>query len=234
MLNFYNELHIFVRNNKITRVRVLYGMFGGILLICLGLFVSHIFLTEEMPKVGMLTSMKSDYAFTITDLRSAPRLYEVEHNLANLPEGVSAHAHVNRFDVDVYTDDKELGTDPRLTWTVVLQMFVILASAAVLVLVVIALVSFYRSAKRGQVFPKRNVWLLMVIGILLVAMSLSIDTGSYLERRMAYNLLKGTEWVPQARYTLHFTRIFFGLTLIFLSQIIRIGRELQEEQELTI
>ena len=40
--------------------------------------------------------------------------------------------------------------------------------------------------------------------------------------------------MPQVRYTVHFMRIFFGLTLIFLSQIIRIGRELQEEQELTI
>ena len=73
-----------------------------------------------------------------------------------------------------------------------------------------------------------------ILLVLLVLLSLSIDTGTYLERRLAADLLKDTQWMPQVRYTLHFLRIFFGLTLIFLSQIIRIGRELQEEQELTI
>ena len=72
------------------------------------------------------------------------------------------------------------------------------------------------------------------IGILLVVSSLCTDTSTYLERTLALELLRDTAWMPEAHYTIHFTRIFFGLTLIFLSQIFRIGRELQEDQELTI
>ena len=74
----------------------------------------------------------------------------------------------------------------------------------------------------------------LIIGLLLVLLSLSVDTQTYLERRLAHDLLAGSQWVPQTRYTIHFTRIFFGLTIIFLSQIIRIGREMQDEQELTV
>ena len=223
-----------MKHSNILRIRILYGLMGGILLICLGLFVRGIFGSEDEPGVGRLTAFNSEYAFTITDLRPSPALYEVEHPVEGLPEGVSAHTHINRYDVDVYTDNPETAKDRRLIWALLLQLFNVAAVAAIVVLVVVALVSFYRSTKRGQVFPTKNANLLLVIGVLLVALSLSIDTGSYLERCLAADLLKNTQWVPQVRYSVHFMRIFFGLTLIFLSQIIRIGCELQEEQELTI
>lgn len=203
-------------------------------MISLGLFFSHIFYPEEMSLVGELKAFNSDYAFTVTDLRSSSPLYAVEHPVEGMPEGISAHAHVNRFDIDCYTDNAVIVADPRLHWASALQLFSVAALLAVVVLVVVALISFYRSAKQGRIFPRKSVILLLVIGLLLVAMSLSVDTQTYLERRLAHDLLVGTQWVPQARYTIHFTRIFFGLTIIFLSQIIRIGRELQDEQELTI
>jgi hypothetical protein len=223
-----------MRNSNIARVRTLYGLFGGILLVCLGLFFAHIFYAEEEPLVGNLTAFNSRYAFTVTDLRSSAPLYAVEQAIEGMPEGISAHAHVNRFDVDCYTDDEVVGSDPRLHWATALQLFGVVALAAIIVLVVVALITFYRSAKQGRVFPRKCVVLLLAIGLLLVVLSLSVDTQTYLERRLACDLLAGTQWMPQARYTIHFTRIFFGLTIIFLSQIIHIGREMQEEQELTV
>ena len=223
-----------MKNNNIAHVRALYGLFGGILLVCLGLFFAHIFYAEEEPLVGNLTAFNSRYAFTVTDLRSSAPLYAVEHAIEGVPDGISAHAHVNRFDVDCYTDDELVGSDPRLHWATALQLFGVVALAAIVVLVMVALITFYRSAKQGRVFPRRCVTLLLVIGLLLVVLSLTVDTQTYLERRLAHDLLANTSWVPQASYTIHFTRIFFGLTIIFLSQIIRIGRELQDEQELTV
>jgi hypothetical protein len=68
----------------------------------------------------------------------------------------------------------------------------------------------------------------------MLVISLCHDLSTYLERTLARDLLAGTQWQPQAHYTVHFTLIFFGLTIVFLSQIFRIGRELQEENELTI
>ena len=223
-----------MKNNNIAHVRALYGLFGGIMLVCLALFIAHIFYAEEEPLVGNLTAFNSRYAFTVTDLRSSAPLYAEERAIEGMPDGISAHAHVNRFDVDCYTDDELVGSDPRLHWATALQLFGVVALAAIVVLVVVALIAFYRSAKQGRVFPRKCVTLLLVIGLLLVLLSLVVDTQTYLERRLAFDLLSNTSWVPQASYTIHFTRIFFGLTIIFLSQIIRIGRELQDEQELTV
>ena len=223
-----------MRNKNITRVRVLYGLFGGILLICLVLFFSHIFYTEEEPLVGNLSAFNSSYAFTVTDLRSSAQLYAVEHPISGTADGISAHAHVNSFDFDCYTDDELIVNDARFRWASALQCFRLLALLAIVVLVVLALISFYRSTKMGKVFPRKVVALLFAIGLLLVILSLAIDLQSYLELQLARDLLANSEWTPQSRFTIHFTRIFFGLTIIFLSQIILIGRQLQDEQELTV
>lgn len=223
-----------MKDNNIKHIRVLYALFASILLICLGLFVCNVVGAEERPQMAALNSSK--FAFTITDLRADGPTYTNEHVIKyGMPEGVEAHTHINRFDVDAYTDKTDIMSDGRLTWIIILQSFELLAIAAIVVLVVIALIAFYRSAKRGQVFPAKRVSLILIIGILLVVTSLCHDTGTYLERQLAFDLLKDTDyWVPQTHYTIHFTRIFFGLTLIFLSQIIRIGRELQDDQELTV
>lgn len=223
-----------MKTNYIKHVRIVYSLFAGILLICLGLFFSNIISSEDTPQVGGIASGDSNYAFTITNLNAGSTLYNAEHPIQNTPDGVTAHSHVSHFDMDFYTRDESIRNDARINWIVALQIVQIACFIAVIILVVITLISFYRSAKRGHIFPEKKITLLLVIGILLVVSSLCTDTSVYLERTLALDLLKNTAWQPQAHYTIHFTRIFFGLTLIFLSQIFRIGRELQEEHELTI
>ena len=219
-----------MNNRFIAQLKLLYSIFAGILLVCVVLFVVGVVTAEESPQAGGLSTPVSPYAFSITDLRTAGTMQPIELT----GKSVKAHAHINRFDMDFYTRDEQVTGDPRITWVLVLQTFVVAAMVAIFVLVVITLVSLYRSAKRGHPFPSRNSSLLMVAGILLVVISLCVDTGAYLERTLARDLLLGTEWQPQASFTLHFTLIFFGLAVIFISQIFRIGHELQEEQELTV
>lgn len=221
-----------MKNNNIRHIRLLYGLFSSILLICLGLFVCNIIAAEERPQVAPLNP--SGLAFSITNIPAADATYAVEHPIEGTAEGFTANAHVARFDLDLYSDTTEVASDARLRWVLVFQLFELAAFAAILVLVIIALISFYRSAKAGRVFPAKNVSLLLIIGILLVVTSLCHDTSTYLERLLASDLVSSSSWAPKVHYTIHFTRIFFGLTLIFLSQIIRIGRELQDEQELTV
>ena len=223
-----------MKTNYIKHVRIVYSLFAGILIICFGLFFSNIISSEDTPQMSAIASPNSDYAFTITNLNAAPELYNTERPIANTPDSVTAHAHISQFDMDFYTRDKAIRNDSRIGWVVALQTIQIICFIAIIVLVTITLISFYRSAKRGHVFPEKKNSLLLVIGILLVVSSLCADTGTYLERTLALDLLHNTPWQPKAAYTIHFTRIFFGLTLIFLSQVFRIGRELQEDNELTI
>ncbi len=222
-------------NNKyIKQFRVLYTLFAVILLACLGLFAAGIVQSEEQPQAGRLSTPESPYAFTVTGLPSEGLLHNAEQPIDGTAPTLKAHAHIDRFDMDFYTKDKEVTSDPRIAWVLVLQIVSTGSAAAVVVLTALLLVRLYRSAKRGQVFPGRNASLMTATGVLMVAGSLCADTGTYLERTLARDLLAGTLWQPQAHFTIHFTLIFFGLTIIFLSQVFRMGRELQEEQELTV
>ena len=226
--------NIIMNNRKIAQLKLLYYIFAGILLVCVALFVVGIVTTEENPQVGGLSTPNSPYAFSITDLQTDGPMHDMEQPIDLSGKSVKAHAHINRFDMDFYTRDGQVTGDSRITWVLVLQSFVVAATAVIVILVAITLVSLYRSAKRGRPFPARNASLLLVAGILLVAISLCVDTGAYLERTLARDLLAGTEWQPKASFTIHFTLIFFGLAVIFISQIFRIGREMQEEQDLTV
>lgn len=223
-----------MKNKNIRNIRILYLLVAGILILCLALFFGDVMQMHERPRVAQFPETNPTYAFRITDLITGNDLYLEEHPVENTAEGVIAHTHVNRYDVDIYTNDDRIGHDARIAWVMVLQSFGVLATAAILVLVTIVLVSFYRSAKHDVVFPARNIVLLTVVGLLLMATSLALDTSAYLERCVALDLLHGTEWQPDVHFTIHFTRILFGLTLVFMTQVFRIGRQLQEDQELTI
>lgn len=223
-----------MKSNSIRHIRTLYLLFAGILLLCIGLFLGNVLHTDEEPRVALFPDTNPTYAFRITDLEAASAIYNSEHQVDSTAPGVTAHTHVSLFDVDIFTSDDRIGKDARIGWVMFLQGFGLVSVVAVFVLVVIVLISLYRSAKHGQVFPASNTLLLSVIGILMIATTLALDTSAYLERRVALDLLLGTPWQPDVRFTIHFTRIFFGLTLIFMAQLFRIGRQLQEDQELTI
>ncbi len=223
-----------MKNNNIRNIRILYLLVGGVLILCLGLFFGDVMQMHDRPRVAQFPDTDPTYAFRITDLVANDGIYLAERPVKDATDGVTAHTHIARYDVDIFTSDDRIGRDPRIVWVMVLQGFGILSAAAILVLTTIVLVSFYRSAKRDMVFPARNIVLLTVVGILLMATSLALDTSAYLERRVALDLLQGTAWQPNVHFTIHFTRIFFGLTLVFMTQVFRIGRQLQEDQELTI
>lgn len=225
-----------MKTNNIRRIRLLYSLFAGILLVFIGLFFCNVISAAEEP-ISLPNNNKAvhgDFIFAITDLHASPELYNQEHVVEGTDSNMTAVAHVKNYVVDFFPDSNISDKNPRLMCAYYLQFFEFLSYAAIFILVIIVLVSFYRSTKQGRIFPTKQTSLLLVIGLLIIASSISIDTRCYLECLAAANLLQGTEWKPSVFFGIHFSRLFFGLTVIFLSQIIRIGREMQEEQELTI
>ncbi|MCQ2294404.1 MAG: DUF2975 domain-containing protein [Bacteroidales bacterium] len=225
-----------MKTNNIKRIRLLYSLFAGILLLCLGLFFFNVISAAEEP-ISLPNNNKAvhgDYIFAITDLHATSELYNQEHIVEGTDSNMTAIAHVKSYVVDFFPSSNISDNDSRLTCALYLQFFELLSFLVIIVLAIIVLVSFYRSTKQGRIFPTKQTSLLLVIGLLITASSISIDTRNHLEYLVAADLLQGTEWKPVVFFGIHFTRIFFGLTVIFLSQIFRIGREMQEEQELTI
>ena len=90
------------------------------------------------------------------------------------------------------------------------------------------------ATNRMMMEKKMRVKWIRLIGILMLLMTLSMDYSIYLEREYAMTLLANTDWFPEHHFTIHFTRIFFSIIILFVAEILNIGYDIQEEQELTI
>ena len=218
----------------ITRIRTLYAIFIGVIALCIGLFFFNIINPADPLLTVQADGQDQDYGVIITDLHSSPKLYRQSHDVEGLPEGMEATATVRTFDVNITGDDSQQLASSKANWCMWLQLFCILAGIAMTILIVMALISFYINVRRGKVFPKKNIAWLAWAGVLMIVMSLGMDVSTYLERTLALDLLAGSSWEPQVTIKIHHTRIVFGLTIVFLAEIFKIGRDIQEEQELTI
>ena len=218
----------------ITRIRTLYAIFIGVIALCIALFFLNVFTSADPIEVANLGENKSDYGMLITDLRSGSKLYQQNFDVDGMPDGLSANAKISRYDIGITADNMEALPAGKAAWCMWLQIICVLAGTAMTVLVVMALISFYIYTRRGKVFPKKNITWLTWAGVLMIFMSLGMDISTYLERSIAFDLLQNSQWVPAAKASIHITRILFGLTIIFMAEIFKIGREIQEEQELTI
>ena len=143
-------------------------------------------------------------------------------------------ARVSRFDVLVLSNEDGVASLAEADWAFYLQLFAILATVAIIVLVVILLLKLHRSIRRSGLFHWRSVRTLRTIAILMLLTTLSVDLSVYLERKAAYELLCNTDWAPQLQFTIHFSRLLFALIVFFVAELIHMGHKMQQEQDLTI
>ena len=202
--------------------------------ICVGLFIFNVVAYADPLGLDVAMHERDAVGLMITDLRSSTELYHQPHTVDGMSEGLSAVANVKTYDVRILTDNENALDMGRAKWCIWLQLLSAAGVLAMVVLFIMALISFYSNVRRGKVFPGKNITWLVWAGALMIAVSLCMDVSTYLERSLAYSLLQGSEWQPAPIASIHFTRIFFGLTIIFLAEIFKIGRAMQEEQELTI
>lgn len=217
----------------ITRIRTLYAIFIGVVAACIVLFFLNVFTSAD--PIGMNNTVDGHRAWrmVITDLE--PRNAEsTDMEVTGLADSLGAWVRVKSYDVGVVSDNTQLAHSGKAIWCMALQLVSVVAFVAMVLLTVITIVSFYINIRRGKVFPKKRIRWLTWIGILMIVMSLSMDISIWIEQGLAAELLAGTAWEPSTAISIHTTRLFFGLTIIFMAQIFYIGREMQEEQELTI
>ena len=222
------------KKTAINRIRTLYAIFIGVVAMCIVLFFLNVFSAADPIEVGYPGENKGDYGMLITNLQTRPDIDQHDFAVEGLTEGVTAQARVRRFDIGISADNRESLPAGKAAWCMWLQVFCVAAAVAMTVLIVMSLISFYIYARKGKVFPKRNITWLTWAGVLMIVMSLGMDLSIYIERTIAQSLLQGSPWEPVAPVEIHITRILFGLTIIFMAEIFKTGREIQEEQELTI
>lgn len=202
--------------------------------VCVGLFIFNVVAAADPLDVSSNGGQTDGYGLVITDLRATPELYMQNHTVDGMPDGLSAVANVKSYDVNILAADENTINMGRASWCMWLQVFTALGLVVMAVLFIMALISFYINVRRGKVFPTKNITWLVWAGVLMIAVTLCMDISTYIERSLAVELMRGSAWQPAPVVSIHFTRVFFGLTIIFLAEIFKIGRAMQEEQELTI
>ena len=223
--------------NTIRRLWLIYAAFVGIVLFCAALFFLQLASSEDsflLRQVGRTVSGDRPFVLGVTDLPCSDSDTLHTFRVEGVATGGEILARVSTFDMAVFSNNADVSSSPLVAWAFVLQVFSMLAMLAIVVLVVIMLTAVHRTIRIGRVFQWRNVRMLRAVGVLMLLMTLAVDTSLFFERKAAYAVLQSTDWVPQIRYTIHFTRIFFALVVLFVAELIHIGHTMQQEQDLTI
>ena len=219
--------------NKMQRIWVLYGLFFAVVLFCVVLFLGNIVSSEEPYRLNNLANQTGKAGLIVTDLHPTPQSRKAEEYTIDGTDN-TAFITTHSFDAFISFSDKHEIYTPSIRWTVALQIFSVVAFACIFAFVVILLVSFYKAIRSGRVFNKKSLIWIRLIGTLMILLSLALDTSVCIERHTARELLASTGLQVDSEFTLHYMRLLFGIVVLFMGELIHLGNDMQEEQDLTI
>lgn len=227
-------------NKHLRHLQILYATLLGVLLLCVALFVTKVIWSDEYYAFDKLTERfakdKSVADFvTVTDINLKGSSTAHDFVLSNPSDStLTISVHPNRIDAAVATSDPDRLSSPLVTATIVLQFATVLLLLVIFVFIFIELRTLYKAIKQGKIFQRRSIRCLYVIAISLILMSLCIDFAQYFERQYVAALLQGTGIEVASGFNIHFVRLLFGIVILFMAEILKIGFQMQEEQDLTI
>lgn len=104
----------------------------------------------------------------------------------------------------------------------------------IIVLMYFIIRSVRRSIREELPLGRNNVWLLRAIALLTILTELMSQGGIWLMNNKAAEVLAGSGYEVNTTLQLNFGTLIMGLLLLFAAEVFEIGRELGEEQRLTI
>lgn len=113
-----------------------------------------------------------------------------------------------------------------------------IGSALCFPVIVVLLFFIIRSVRRSlrEELPvgKNNAWLLRAIAALTILTELLGQLGMWLMNSKAAEILAGSGYVVKTGFQFNISTLVMGILLLFAAEMFEIGRELGEEQKLTI
>lgn len=119
-------------------------------------------------------------------------------------------------------------------WFYALTMLNVLAYLAIIVLMWLIISSVRRSIREERPIGRADVWRLRTIALLTIVSELFASLWNWGMARNAARLLAETPYTVDASFDLSYGVIMMGILLLFAAEIFAIGRDLGEEQRLTI
>lgn len=124
-----------------------------------------------------------------------------------------------------------IGNSP---WIYALMILSAMAYPAIVVLMFLIIRSVRHSIREQQPLGNANAILLRTIALLTILSEIFNSIGSWLMVRRASEVLVGTAYTVDTTFQLNYGVLVMGILLLFAAEVFKIGRDLGEEQRLTI
>ena len=192
-------------------------------------FASDVFTKTTITDIVGTSQQDGVYHFSAKNIKAIPQA-----GLTVQTEAMTIATNVHSFDIDVAANSPKLLHSAKLTWLIILQWIVRILKASILIISIIICIKLLRLVKNRQSFPQKKLMLMHILGITIIVASLLSDTTAYLQSYIVRDLLQGQAWQPSTEFAISGSRLFLGLAIILIDATFRIGRELEEERDLTI
>lgn len=120
------------------------------------------------------------------------------------------------------------------TGTAVFKMAYTLLYGLAGVAALVAFVLFVRNVNRSNIFTRKNIRLLRVVGWCLAAAGLIATADGFYDTYCAQQVFSLNGYVVDYGSAVNITNIVFGLFTVVVAEAFAIGLKMKEEQELTI
>ena len=119
-------------------------------------------------------------------------------------------------------------------WVYVLIVAGTLSFLAIIVLMGLIIRSVRRSIREELPLAKSNVWMLRTIALLTILTDLMSRTANWIAFSNAARVLEGSGYTVKSGFTMGYETLIMALLILFAAEILALGRDLGEEQKLTI
>ncbi len=190
----------------------------------------------EGVKYGMtiakyqLDHNKKTEDFVLMDVVSKDNNYLDETEI-NIKTGEKVLIRPNNMTMMVHT------LPDKPSWTLILQIFYFIFTVVTLVLgiwVPFLVVKIVRSLQHSEVFDRHNLKRIQRIGFILIIIGV-VNTGLQI-----INIITAQSVIDLVHYNFTFSKavdfspLIIGIIVLIMNEILRIGTEMKEEQDLTI
>ena len=221
------------KDNEIKKINVIFWLFVAMMVIAFTMVVSSI---ADGIKYGDSTP---DGRPTIEGGLYVDQVLATDKASSNVivrpsrKEGVTLTAYPTVYDVVFTNDDGSELNNPAAVWTGVCKFASGLVRLFACLFGLLCAISFYKSFRRKDKFKSNYISYFTIVAILIIAGSLLESAQWILHSAAVDQLLPVDEPFKMVKH-IEITRLFFGIALLFTARVLRITRNLQEEQELTI
>lgn len=124
-----------------------------------------------------------------------------------------------------------VGGSPWVYWMMVAAS---LAFLVIIVLMWLIIRSVRRSIRQEMPLAKSNVWRLRVIALLTIFSEICNSLSNWMMNHRAAELVADAAYTVNTAFQFNYPTLIMGLLILFAAELTAIGRDLGEEQKLTI